>query len=156
MTLNDVMKIIYNSSAFEKKGGTHELKDAFLLLRDQHPYLVFLTAMGNFERTNLRYHYTVYDVQSQSTAAQDSDLFKAVTSSMPSLETLSSLGGKPAFSKKRMLSEQFEKLAVSFLENGGLTEPEAEQYQDYLREMQELKPPSFAAVYSYFADQFRR
>lgn len=150
MTMDDVKTIMYNSSAFAAKGSSTNLVDPFLLMHEGEQYILFITEYSRLDGSNQHFGYSVYAVRDRAAVDVSSELYGEITKDLPERELLSNAGGKPDFSRRRKLSSLFEELASAFLDNGGLSEQELDSYQTYLRDMKELKSPSFGKVYAYF------
>ena len=155
-SFDDILESMYSSRGFATKGRAKNLKDAFLTVFKHRPYVVFITENSKLDGNDLRFDYSIFSITDQIAVCKDTEEYRELVDSLPQLDGLSYYGSVLDFSQMIILEDTFRGLAARFLENGSLTDTEAEQYQEYLTNMKRLKSPSFQTIYDYFSQTLGR
>lgn len=152
--LDQIKSKVHETSDLRAKGHATLLRDMFIIERDGLAYAVFPVCHSRLDRTFLGYRYSLYDVTAGQGVNPEESKYDALTSRLPSLDSVVPTLSGLRRADRLALNEQLEGFAQALLEHGCLTDSERNSYFAYLDERGPKDTPSLVPLYRYFREHY--
>ena len=152
MILTELKQLMCKDSYLSYKGMTHNLKEPFIFVKDEIPYIIFIVENRCIPSGRKDYEYAVYSVKDNCCISKNSNNYHNIVSCLPSLDNINGFNLAPDFEQRRVLSEEFDEILENLLEEGKMTEDNKRRYISYLESAAKRKKAAVKEVYCYFAD----
>ena len=153
--MNELYKIkqqMCKDSYMSYKGESRNLKEPFIYIKDEIPYIIFIVENRSLDRKKTDYNYGVFSVKNNCCINKNSTCYQKIVKDFPSLNNINGFNLAPDFEIREILAKEFDEILQSLMDVQKLTEDNKKRYISYLKSSQRLKKETVKRVYSYFID----